>query len=246
VEGAEPVTDAHQLTALRLGCEAMPGPSGWLVPDGRGVDYGSGTQLIQALLPALLAEAPGSVVFRVIGADVAVRYHWELTGPTVVVCCQGSTDALRRAVGSSSRSRRGELFLVCELPGEECSSTKLRGALQREDWDAVRRMCPGPVAEYLLAHRADLYGADPGQGHAEPCASTGGAYSGGRSRERLPRAVEKTPERQHGASTGGRHRRGDQVGQVEPCAAPCRGSGCGRLRRGRTGQLPPDGEQGRG
>ena len=42
------------------------------------------------------------------------------------------------------------------LPGQ-LSSTNLREALFRGDELAVRCMCPEPVAEYLLQHRAELW-----------------------------------------------------------------------------------------
>lgn len=159
-KGAEPVSDAHRLAALQLACDAMcevDGPAGWLVPDGRGMEYGSGSQFVRGLHAELTAEAPGAVLFKLIGADTAVRYPNELLTPTVVVCRQGSTPELHRVIEERRLAGRPDLILTDELPGEECSSTKLREALSRQDAAAVRSMCFDPVAEYLLANRGRLY-----------------------------------------------------------------------------------------
>merc|ERR1719162_885959 len=121
-KGAEAVTDEHRLAALQLGCDGISG--GWLVPDARGVNSGSGGQYVRDLAPELLAEEPNATIFKVVGADTAVRYKSELKGPTVVVCREGSTAALRAAIKDGGHGRNGDLFLVEELPGEECSSTK--------------------------------------------------------------------------------------------------------------------------
>lgn len=172
-KGVEPISDEHRLAALQLGCNSMPGPPGWLVPEERGVNYGSGNQLVHGLRPELLTEAPGAAIFKVLGADTAVQYKSELREAAVVVCRLGSTVALRKAIKNSCGMRRRDLILVEELPGDECSSTKLREALRLEDAKAVRRMCPELVAEYLLTHRMTLYSTDscaegnPGNGNDE-------------------------------------------------------------------------------
>jgi len=157
-KGAEAVTEHHRLLALQIGCDALPETRGWLVPEPRGVHFGSGGQLIKGLSAELYREEPDATIFKVIGADTAVRYKSELKGPTVVVCRDGSTAALRAAIKDGGHGRNGDLFLVEELPGEECSSTKIRNALRLQDESVIRRLCPEPVAEYLLAHREELYG----------------------------------------------------------------------------------------
>jgi len=165
-KGAEAVTDSHRLAALQLACDAIcgaeqTGPPGWLMPDARGVEYGSGHQFAKALTPELVALAPGAAVFKVIGADTAVRYPTEMCKlPTVVVCRQGSTEALHRVIKERGLARR-DLLLTDELPGEECSSTKLRRAINSLDVPAVQGCCIDVVADYLLAHQQDLYATKP-------------------------------------------------------------------------------------
>jgi len=168
-KGAEPVTDAHRLAALQLACDAtceVVGPPGWLMPEGRGVKCGSGSQFVKMLLAELTARAPGAVLFKLVGADTAVRYPGELSAPTVVVCRQGSTADVHRIIQERGLVSRRDLFLTDELPGEECSSTKLREALTRQDVAAIRAMCFDVVADYLLANREDLYARDAGAGAA--------------------------------------------------------------------------------
>merc|ERR1719327_1423519 len=120
------------------------------------MNFGSGNQLVNGLSAELLAEEPHATIFKVIGADTALRYKSELKGPTVVVCREGSTEALHSAL-SNLRPDRKTLLVAEELPGEECSSTKLRGALRAADATAVRQMCPAAVAEYLLTNREELF-----------------------------------------------------------------------------------------
>lgn len=155
-KGAEAVTDEHRLAALKLGCDAVSGD--WLTPEPRGVNFGSGRQVAKGLSVELLAEEPNATIFTVVGADTAVRYTGETKGPTVVIGRNGSTEAVREALQGLGTWRKWDLFLAEELPGEECSSTKLRQALQINDWAAVKNMCPAPVAEYLWLHRRELYG----------------------------------------------------------------------------------------
>merc|ERR1712216_418256 len=81
----------------------------------------------------LLAERPGAMIFKVVGADTAVRYQGELKGPLVVVGREGSTDEVQKALQKAGRRpNHKDLFVVGELPGEECSSTKLRDAFGKE------------------------------------------------------------------------------------------------------------------
>eukprot|EP00931_Biecheleriopsis_adriatica_P050067 TRINITY_DN28981_c0_g2_i1.p1 TRINITY_DN28981_c0_g2~~TRINITY_DN28981_c0_g2_i1.p1 ORF type:complete len:485 (+),score=79.93 TRINITY_DN28981_c0_g2_i1:75-1529(+) len=159
-KGAEAVIDYHRLEALRIGCDSMLETRGWLAPEPRGVDFGSGGQLVNGLSSEFYAQEPQATIFKVIGADVAVRYRGELKGPTVVVCREGSTKAVQAAIHGAERGRK-DLFLVDQLSGEECSSTKIRDALRLQDESVVRRLCPEAVAKYLLEKREGLYGAVP-------------------------------------------------------------------------------------
>eukprot|EP00930_Biecheleria_cincta_P064949 TRINITY_DN5064_c0_g1_i1.p1 TRINITY_DN5064_c0_g1~~TRINITY_DN5064_c0_g1_i1.p1 ORF type:complete len:504 (-),score=86.69 TRINITY_DN5064_c0_g1_i1:323-1774(-) len=156
-KGAEAVADRHRLAALQLGCDSVVG--GWLKPDASGADYCSGNQFVRGLSPGLLAEAPDATIFKVIGADTAVRYNSELKGCTVVVCRKGFVEEVYAAV-AKSKCTQDSLFIVEQLPGEECSSTKVREALRTRDVEAVYSMCPAAVGDYLLASKANLY-VDP-------------------------------------------------------------------------------------
>lgn len=71
------------------------------------------------------------------------------------------------AAAAKSKCTRDSLFIVEQLPGEECSSTKVREALRTGDVEAVYSMCPPVVGDYLLANSADLYGnsQDSGMGY---------------------------------------------------------------------------------
>lgn len=157
-KGAEALTDQHRLAALRLGCDSVPGPRGWLIAEPRGVNFGSGSALVNGLQHELQQEAPGALLFKVVGADTALRYRGERKGHVVIICRKGSTEAFRKEIGDTGST--GGLFLVEELSGEECSSTKLRDALRAENEQAIGAMCPEPVAKYLLAHREELYGEE--------------------------------------------------------------------------------------
>jgi len=170
-KGVAAVSDVHRLAALRRGCEAVG--AGWLAPEPRGVEYGSGGRLAQGLRSELLAEEPGAVIFKLVGADTALRYTNELRGgPTVVIGREGCAQELLEAARDAEKQMRaGELFVVDELSGEECSSTKLRAALAHGDGEAVRRMCPEAVAEYLLAHKDVLY--EDSKAAAQMSAQTG-------------------------------------------------------------------------
>ena len=44
-KGVEAITDAHRLAALKYACDGID----WLVPEPRGVEYGSGRQLAEGL-----------------------------------------------------------------------------------------------------------------------------------------------------------------------------------------------------
>mmetsp|Transcript_110705 Transcript_110705/g.202938 ORF Transcript_110705/g.202938 Transcript_110705/m.202938 type:complete len:576 (-) Transcript_110705:103-1830(-) len=155
-KGAAAVLDHHRLAALQLGCDAMPETAGWLTAEARGRDCGSGKQLVRMLEPELLQEFPGATLFKVIGADVAARYPAELAGPTIVVCRAGSTEEVRRLTSQKGR-KRTDLFVIDELSGEECSSTKLRAALEADDLPGIERLCPAGVAKYLMENRDTLY-----------------------------------------------------------------------------------------
>lgn len=150
-KGAEAVSDKHRLAALQCGCDAVSGEFGWLRPEPRGTEVGSGQQLVKLLRHDIVAEFPGAEIFMVVGADTAARYPGEVKDPerTVVVCREGADDA-------TLRMQNGAL-LVEALSGEECSSTKLRAALLKQDEEAVHAMCPRLVADYLLAHRDGLW-----------------------------------------------------------------------------------------
>eukprot|EP00927_Polykrikos_kofoidii_P073791 TRINITY_DN69816_c0_g1_i1.p1 TRINITY_DN69816_c0_g1~~TRINITY_DN69816_c0_g1_i1.p1 ORF type:complete len:507 (-),score=65.23 TRINITY_DN69816_c0_g1_i1:212-1669(-) len=156
-KGVPSVLDKHRLAALQLGCDAVG--QDWLVSEARGVEFGSGHRLVQGLSSELLAEVPNARIFKLVGSDTAVRYPNELKkGPTVVVCREGSTETLRKKIQILDlRFNQNDFFVVSQLPGEECSSTKLRELLLAGDVQAVQRMCPEPVAEYLLAQRDVLY-----------------------------------------------------------------------------------------
>ena len=163
-KGVEAITDAHRLAALKYACDGID----WLVPERRGVKYGSGRQLAEELAGELRKKNPQEPqpwIFVVVGADIAVRYPHDLRGPTVVVGRKGlsfSESAYLVQIVEDMAWRRWTFFLVDELPGDECSSTKLRRALGQDDEEAVekavRAMCQNNrVADYLLDHRKQLY-----------------------------------------------------------------------------------------
>ena len=165
-KGAEPVTDSQRMAALQLACgavndEAGTGLPGWLVPEIRGTRCWSGSQFARALRTELMEEAPDAMIFKVIGSDTAVRYPRELLDSTVVVCRHESTEALRWTIKERRLEQRHDLLLVDELPGEECSSTKVRKALESDDVTMVRNSCSNPVAEYLLSYHATCRNTPP-------------------------------------------------------------------------------------
>ena len=168
-KGVEAITDAHRLAALKYACDGID----WLVPERRGVEYGSGRQLAEELAGELREKNPQKPqpwIFVVVGADIAVRYPQDLRGPTVVVGRKGLSSmesATLTQIVEEMAWRRWTFFVLDELPGDECSSTKLRRALQQDDEEAVRAMCQNNrVADYLLDHRKQLYS----------CAGCGRAY----------------------------------------------------------------------
>mmetsp|Transcript_90005 Transcript_90005/g.178929 ORF Transcript_90005/g.178929 Transcript_90005/m.178929 type:complete len:787 (+) Transcript_90005:50-2410(+) len=166
-KGADAVADRHRLAALQLGCDFSSGPRGWLVPEARGVKCKSGRQLVRLLSPELLAEVPGATIFKVVGADTAVRHPSEMSGHVIVISRKGSTEELEQAIRGSSQAQRTNLFVVDELSGGECSSTKVREALKASDFVALRDMCPEAVTAYLIDHQEHLYVKDSGAAEIE-------------------------------------------------------------------------------
>ena len=163
-KGVEAITDAHRLAALKYACDGID----WLVPERRGVKYGSGRQLAEELAGELRKKNPQEPqpwIFVVVGADIAVRYPQDLHGPTVVVGRKGLSSiesAKLTEIVEEMAWRTWTFFVLDELPGDECSSTKLRRALGQDDEEAVekavRAMCQNNrVADYLLDHRKQLY-----------------------------------------------------------------------------------------
>jgi len=83
---------------------------------------------------------------------------------------------------------RHDLFIVDELPGDECSSTKVREALQMQNVEAVQRLCLASVAEYLLAHRDRLY-ANSSSSAVGPSGSSSSHVSSGYATAPAPKSA---------------------------------------------------------
>ncbi|CAE8713982.1 unnamed protein product [Polarella glacialis] len=93
------------------------------------------------------------------GADVCGNRHKEVLlgwGPIVVIGRDGMEDSLQETLREIDG--QNQVFYVEQFAGK-FSSTRLREALLRGDAKAAHELCPGAVAEYLLARPlSDLYG----------------------------------------------------------------------------------------
>ena len=97
-KGVPAIENGHRLESLKLGCESVSGPEGWLQSEPRGAAHGSCGQVIKKLRPEILAEHEGTVIFKVMGADTAERYPGEISGPTVIMSRNGSNLSLRNTI----------------------------------------------------------------------------------------------------------------------------------------------------
>ena len=151
--GDAAMKDRHRIAMLHLACSHLP----WLTVDTRHPRFRSAYDMKWHLWAEFEQEAKDATIFEVVGADPILRYGfvrkdsivieragWDFRG-TDIDC---SNIFFVRLIGMGSWTDTGAV---------ECSSTKVRNALQTGNAEMVRTMCSQSVAEYLLRHSSDLY-----------------------------------------------------------------------------------------
>ena len=150
--GGAAMKDRHRIAMLHLACSHLP----WLTVNTSHPRFTSAYDMKWHLWAEFEQEAKAATIFEVLGADTIPRYGvskdsivieragWDFRG-TDIDC---SNIFFVRLIGMGSWTDTGAV---------ECSSTKVRNALQTGNAEMVRTMCSQSVAEYLLRHSSDLY-----------------------------------------------------------------------------------------
>ena len=128
----------------------------WIHAEGRGVRFNSGTAFAKYIRSQDQHSSSGVTVFKVIGADNAIKYDHDIKDPTMVIGRSGYTEqllVLEETLRTTSVDRRtSDLYFCHDVLKDEISSTKLRIALDKGDITAIYEGCPSPNVSFLTRH----------------------------------------------------------------------------------------------
>ena len=142
-----------RIKLINMACKETGQSYEWIQADGRGTKFTSGAAFASHLRQREHYQPSKTTIFKVMGADTAIRFKDDISDPTIIVARSGYSDQLlnleEKLRTSSKDQRKYDLFICDEVPEKSFSSTEVRMALDNDDWTTVNEMCPQAIMTSL-------------------------------------------------------------------------------------------------